>query len=74
MAAKQEQRSTSEQQGNRWKARDKLAFVVAPEFRRRQHALIARAERRRKLRNLARNAVLKTLKVLRIKSPYQMNR
>ena len=44
------------------------------EFRRRQRALIARAERRRKLRTLARNAVLKTLKVLRIKSPYQMNR
>jgi hypothetical protein len=44
------------------------------EFRRRQRALIARAERRRKLRTLARNAVLKTLKILRIKSPYQMNR
>ncbi len=44
------------------------------EFRRRQRALIARAERRRKLRTLARNAVLKTLKVLHIKSPYQMNR
>jgi hypothetical protein len=46
----------------------------AAEFRRRQRALIARAERRRKLRTFARNAVLKTLKVLRIKSPYQMNR
>jgi len=44
------------------------------EFRRRQRALIARAERRRKLRSLARNAVLKTLKALRLKSPYQMNR
>lgn len=44
------------------------------EFRRRQASLIARAERRRKLRGFARNAVLRTLKALRIKSPYQMNR
>lgn len=44
------------------------------EFRRRQRAFIARAERRRKLRVLARNSVLKTLKILRLKSPYQMNR
>jgi hypothetical protein len=43
-------------------------------FRKRQRALIAKAERRRKLRDLARNAVLKMLKVLRLKSPYQMNR
>jgi len=43
-------------------------------FRRQQARIIARAERRRKLRTLARNAVLKTLKVLHIKSPYQMNR
>jgi hypothetical protein len=43
-------------------------------FRKRQRALIAKAERKRKLRAFARNAVLKTLKVLHIKSPYQMNR
>jgi hypothetical protein len=43
-------------------------------FRKRQRAVIAKAERKRALRNFARNAVLKTLKVLRIKSPYQMNR
>jgi hypothetical protein len=43
-------------------------------FRRRQHALIARAERKRKLRSLARSAALGTLKILRLKSPYQMNR
>ena len=43
-------------------------------FRRRQLSMIARAERRRKLRTFARNAVLRTLTALRIKSPYQMNR
>lgn len=43
-------------------------------FRKRQKAVIARAERKRKLRDFARNAVLMTLKVLRLKSPYQMNR
>ena len=44
------------------------------DFRRRQRALIARAEQKRKLRSFARNAVLKTLKALHLKSPYQMNR
>jgi hypothetical protein len=44
------------------------------EFRRLQAGIIARAERRRKVRNFARNAVLRTLKALRMKSPYQMNR
>lgn len=44
------------------------------EFRGRQRALIAHAERKRKLRTFARNAALKTLKALRLKSPYQMNR
>ncbi|HEY8997181.1 MAG TPA: exostosin family protein [Edaphobacter sp.] len=43
-------------------------------FRKKQTAIIAKAERRRKLRAFARNAVLKTLKVLHLKSPYQMNR
>jgi hypothetical protein len=43
-------------------------------FRKQQRAMIAKAERKRKLRAFARNAVLKTLKVLHIKSPYQMNR
>ena len=43
-------------------------------FRRRQRALIAKTERKRKMRAFARNAVLKTLKALRLKSPYQMNR
>lgn len=43
-------------------------------FRKKQAALIAKAERRRRLRAFARNAVLRTLKVLRIRSPYQMNR
>ena len=44
------------------------------DFRRRQRALIARAEQKRKLRSFARNAVLKTLKALHLKSPYQINR
>ncbi|HWW22462.1 MAG TPA: exostosin family protein [Edaphobacter sp.] len=43
-------------------------------FRRRQARIVARANRRRQLRDLARNTVLTTLKVLRLKSPYQMNR
>jgi hypothetical protein len=43
-------------------------------FCRRQRVMIVRAERKRKLRGFARNAVLKALKVLRLKSPYQMNR
>lgn len=43
-------------------------------FRKQQARIIAKAERRRKLRGFARNAVLKTLKFLHIKSPYQMNR
>jgi len=47
---------------------------VEAEFRKRQRALIARAERKRKVRSFARNAALKTLKALRLKSPYQMNR
>jgi hypothetical protein len=43
-------------------------------FRRRQARIIARAELRRKLRAFARTAILKTLKVLHLRSPYQMNR
>jgi len=43
-------------------------------FRQRQRVMIARAERRRRLRGFARNAALGTLKFLRLKSPYQMNR
>ncbi|HMH16402.1 MAG TPA: exostosin family protein [Edaphobacter sp.] len=43
-------------------------------FRSQQARIIARANRRRQLRDLARTTVLKTLKVLRLKSPYQMNR
>jgi Exostosin family len=43
-------------------------------FRRQRVRIIARAVRRRKLYTFARNTTLKTLKVLRIKSPYQMNR
>jgi hypothetical protein len=43
-------------------------------FRRRQARIIASAERCRKLRTVARNTILKTLKFLHIKSPYQMNR
>lgn len=43
-------------------------------FRSRQRIMIARAQRQRKLRALARNAVLRTFKALRIKLPYQMNR
>ena len=43
-------------------------------FRRKQNAIISKAERKRKLRAFAKAAVLKMLKVLHIKSPYQMNR
>jgi hypothetical protein len=43
-------------------------------FRRKQRRIIAAAERKRKLRTFARNAALKTLKALRLKSPYEMNR
>jgi hypothetical protein len=43
-------------------------------FRQRQQAMIARAERYRKMRTFARNAVLRTFKALHIKLPYQMNR
>jgi hypothetical protein len=43
-------------------------------FRRKQARIIAQANRRRQLRDFARNTVLTTLKVLRLKSPYQMNR
>jgi hypothetical protein len=44
------------------------------DHRKRQKKIIAAAERRRKLRDLAKAAVLKTLKILHLKSPYQMNR
>ncbi len=43
-------------------------------FRQRQRAMIARIERHRKMRTLARNAVLRTFKALHLKLPYQMNR
>ena len=43
-------------------------------FRQQQARIIARAVRRGKLRTFARNSVLKTLKFLHLKSPYQMNR
>jgi hypothetical protein len=43
-------------------------------FRGKQRRIVAAAERKRKLRTVARNAVLKTLKVLRLKPPYEMNR
>jgi hypothetical protein len=45
-----------------------------PEFRKRQPAMIRRAERRRKARSFLRNAVLRSLEALRLKNPYQMNR
>jgi Exostosin family len=44
------------------------------QFRKQQAALIRRVERKRKLRGALRTLVLKTLKVLRLKNPYQMNR
>jgi hypothetical protein len=43
-------------------------------FQQRQRRIIARAQTRRKLRNVARAIILKTLRFLRLKSPYQMNR
>ena len=43
-------------------------------FREQQKRLIARAERSRQLRIFAKAALFKTLKLLRLKSPYQMNR
>lgn len=43
-------------------------------FRKVQVRLIARDRRRRRLRSFARNIILKTLKILHLKSPYQMNR
>jgi len=44
------------------------------QFRRRQPAMIRRAERRRKVRQFFRTAALKLLHGLRLKNPYQMNR
>ena len=43
-------------------------------MRKKQARLIARANLRRKTRGLARAAVLRTLKLLGLRSPYQMNR
>ncbi len=43
-------------------------------FRKQQARIIARARLRRQLRGFARSAVLRTLKILHLKSPYQMNR
>jgi hypothetical protein len=43
-------------------------------FRKRQRAMIRRIEMKRALRGALRAVVLKTLKVLRLKNPYQMNR
>jgi len=43
-------------------------------FRRQQAKIIRGANTRRALRSFARSAALKLLKVLRLKSPYQMNR
>lgn len=44
------------------------------EFRKRQPAMIRRAEWKRKMRNLFRTSALRTLKTLRLRNPYQMNR
>ena len=44
------------------------------QFRRRQAGMVRRGEWRRATRAAFRAAVLKTLQVLRLKSPYQMNR
>lgn len=44
------------------------------EFRRRQRKLIMKTERKRRLRAFARKGALKALEVLRLRSPYQMNR
>ncbi|MGD0631417.1 MAG: exostosin family protein [Terracidiphilus sp.] len=43
-------------------------------FRQRQNSMIHRANMRRELRSKIRSAALKTLKILRLKSPYRMNR
>ncbi len=43
------------------------------QFRRQQAAMIRRAEQRRAIGGALRTAVLKTLKVLHLKNPYQMN-
>ena len=43
-------------------------------FRRRQRRMILRSRLQRSLRSTARTAVLSTLKALRLKSPYQLNR
>jgi hypothetical protein len=42
-------------------------------FRQRQQKMIARLERKRRLRAVAKNLALKVMKVLRIRNPYQMN-
>jgi len=44
------------------------------QFRRQQVAIIRRAKRRRRMRNALRALVLRALKVLGLKNPYQMNR
>ena len=44
------------------------------QFRKRQAAMIRRIEWKRTMRDTLRSVVLKTLKVLRLKNPYQMNR
>jgi hypothetical protein len=53
-----------------------LRHAPPPEehFRKRQAATIRRFEWKRKARAALRSAVLKTLKTLRLKNPYQMNR
>ena len=43
-------------------------------FRSRQQLMIARAQRQRRMRTIARNAVLNTFKALKLKLPFQMNR
>jgi hypothetical protein len=44
------------------------------EFRKRQAAMIRRVELKRRMRSALRTAVLKALKALRLKNPYQMSR
>lgn len=43
-------------------------------FRRQQRRLIARANLRRQIRDMARSSALRLMRVLKLKSPYQMNR
>jgi hypothetical protein len=43
-------------------------------FRQRQNSMIFRASLRRELRGKIRSAALRTLKALRLKSPYKLNR